>query len=142
MTGTTTVTQGQIDRSNSKRAGAAAAAAGVTVTHHAGGKKKKARNVDTQGMMDQLVLSIGSVDKSLTEAIKATSVIAPSVAVESPDSKRTRKSKALSDEIKRLMEERSLETDPVESKKLSKKIARKRKQRDEIDGDSEQEEDE
>jgi hypothetical protein len=52
------------------------------------------------------------------------------------------KSKALSDEIKRLMEERSLETDPVESKKLSKKIARKRKQRDEIDGDSEQEEDE
>jgi hypothetical protein len=70
-----TVTQGQIDRSNNERASAAAAAAGVSITHHAGGKKKKARNVDTQGMMDQLVLSIGSVDKSLTEAIKATSVI-------------------------------------------------------------------
>lgn len=135
-----TVAQGRIDRSNSERAGAAAAAAGVSVTHHAGGKKKIARNVDTQGMVDQLVLSISSVDKELTEAIKAASVAAPSAAVESPDSKRSRKSKDLSDEIKRLMEERSREPDPVYSEKLTKKIARKRKQRDELDGDSEEDE--
>jgi hypothetical protein len=111
----------------------------VSVTHHAGGKKKKARKVDTQGMMDQLVLSISSVDKELTDAIKAASVIAPSVAVKSPDSKRPRKSNNLLEQINKLMNERSMETDPAEIEKITKKIAKKRKQRDEIDGDSKEE---
>ncbi len=134
-----TVAHGRIDRSNSERAGAAAAAAaaGVSVTHHAGGKKAR---IDTQGMVDQLVLSISSVDKELTEAIKAVSITAPSAAVESPDLKRSRKTKDLSDEIKRLIEKRSREPYPVYSEKLTKKIARKRKQRDEPDGDSEEDE--
>jgi hypothetical protein len=127
--------QALIDRSNSERAGAAAAAAGVSVTHHAGGKKKKARHIDSQGMLDELVFTVGSVDKDLTESIKAAVAVQPGTATESPDSKRSRKSKALSDEIKRLMEERSLETDPAEVEKLSRKIAKKRRQRDEIDGD-------
>ena len=49
----------------------------------------------------------------------------------------SRKSANLSEEIKKLMSERSMESDPAEIAKLTKKIARKRKQRDEIDGDSE-----
>ena len=110
----------------------------MSVTHHAGGKKKKTRNVDTQGMMDEFVLSVGGVDKELAEAIKAAAAV-PSVAVESPDSKRSRKSSNLSEEIKKLMNERSMETDPVEIGKLTTKIARKRKQRDEVDGGSEEE---
>ena len=135
MIGTATVNQARrreqalIDLSNSERAGAAAAASGVSVTHHAGGKKKKTRHTDTQGMLDELVLTVGSVDKDLTESIKAAIAVQPGTATESPDSKRSRKSKSLSEEIKRLMEEKSLETDPVEAEKLSKKIAKKRKQR-------------
>ena len=88
--------------------------------------------------MDEFVLSVGSVDKELAEAIKAAAAV-PSVAVESPDSKRLRKLSNLSEEIKKLMNERSMETDPVEIEKLTTKIARKRKQRDEVDGDSEEE---
>ena len=137
MTGTTVI-QGQIDRSNSERADAAAAAAGVSITHHSGGKKKTSRNVDPQGMMDQFVLNVGSVDQELLEAIKAATAV-PSGAVKSPESKRSRKSTNLSNEINKLMNERSMETDPTEIAKLTKKIARKRKQRDEIDGDSEEE---
>ncbi len=132
----TTVLQGQIDHSNSERASAAAAAAGVSVTKHAVGIKKVKRNVDTQSMMDQLVLNFGSGDKELVEALKMSA--APSAPVESPDTKRSRKSSNLSEEIKRLMEEKSRESDPVEIEKLSKKIARKRKQRAKIDGDSEE----
>jgi hypothetical protein len=124
--------QALLDRSNSERA---AAAAGVSVTHHAGGKKKKARHVDAQGMMDEFVLSVSDLNKELNDSIKAAVAVQPGTATESPDSKRLRKSKALSNEIKRLMEEKSLETDPVEVEKLSKKITKMRKQRDEVHGD-------
>ncbi len=91
--------------------------------------------MDGQGMMDEFCLTVGDMDKNLNESIKAAIAVQPGTATESPNSKRSRKSKGLSEEIKTLMEEKSLETDPVEVEKLSKKIAKKRRQRDEVDGD-------
>ena len=133
----------KIRRSNSERASAASATRGVTVTHHRRNEKpRQKRHVDTHGMMDQFVQSVGATDVELSGLIKAaTSLpmlaaqaqpIAP-VAVESPASKKARSITSLTSIIAGYMKEKANETDPAEIAKLDAKIRNAREERDQLE---------
>jgi hypothetical protein len=139
------VTAEKIRRSNSERARAASAASGVTVTHHrANEKPRKKRNTDTHAAMDQFVLNIGATERELSGLIKAATTLpimppvqaAPPItpiAVESPDSKRSRKRSELSRNIREFQDEIARETDAVEIANLKQQIAEARAQRRALD---------
>jgi hypothetical protein len=138
------VTAEKIRRSNSERASAASATRGVTVTHHlAHEKPRKKRNTVTHAAMDQFVVNVGATKRELSKLIKAATTLpmlpvqaAPPItpiAVESPNSKKSRKKSELSRNIRELQDEMARETNAVEIAKLESQIAAAREQRAALD---------
>lgn len=134
----------KIRRSNSERASAASATRGVTVTHHlAHEKPRKKRNTVTHAAMDQFVVNVGATKRELSKLIKAATTLpmlpvqaAPPItpiAVESPNSKKSRKKSELSRNIRELQDEMARETNAVEIAKLESQIAAAREQRAALD---------